>query len=96
VLRNGVNNNRTNTFQDLRQKYLLFAFLAFANLLNTLFMFVAGIHRRHMIFTNQYNQLMSTIDCLKYPGPHLQILGGQLPALVLLVIDIERLTAVYK
>jgi hypothetical protein len=86
----------SNIVQDLRQKYLLFAFLAFANLFNTLFMLIDGNRRRYFIFTNQIMQLRSSFECLQYPGPHLLILGNQLPALIILVIDIERLIAVYR
>uniref|UniRef100_A0A914XQC7 G-protein coupled receptors family 1 profile domain-containing protein n=1 Tax=Plectus sambesii TaxID=2011161 RepID=A0A914XQC7_9BILA len=84
------------TRKELRIKYLLFAVLAFANLINTLFLFLAGTVRRQMIFTNQYNQMRSTFECLLQPGPHLQLLGGQLPAVILLVIDVERFIAVYR
>jgi hypothetical protein len=47
-------------FQNLRRKYLLFAFLSFANLINTVFMLQAGIRRRNLVFDNQYLQLIST------------------------------------
>uniref|UniRef100_A0A914WAS3 G-protein coupled receptors family 1 profile domain-containing protein n=1 Tax=Plectus sambesii TaxID=2011161 RepID=A0A914WAS3_9BILA len=84
------------TKKDLREKYLFFAVLAFANLINTFFMFLAGTLRRKMIYSNQFMQLRSSFECLLQPGPHLQLPGGQLPAVVLLVIDIERLIAVYS
>uniref|UniRef100_A0A914WSC8 G-protein coupled receptors family 1 profile domain-containing protein n=1 Tax=Plectus sambesii TaxID=2011161 RepID=A0A914WSC8_9BILA len=84
------------TKKELREKYLLFAVLAFANLINTVFMLTAGTLRRHLIYNNQYMQLISTFECLKYPNPHLQLLGGQLPAVILIAIDIERLIAVYR
>uniref|UniRef100_A0A914UVD3 G-protein coupled receptors family 1 profile domain-containing protein n=1 Tax=Plectus sambesii TaxID=2011161 RepID=A0A914UVD3_9BILA len=83
------------TKKELREKYLLFAVLAFANLINTVFMLTAGTLRRHLIYNNQYMQLISTFECLKYPNPHLHLLGGQLPAVILIAIDIERLVAVY-
>uniref|UniRef100_A0A914X3G4 G-protein coupled receptors family 1 profile domain-containing protein n=1 Tax=Plectus sambesii TaxID=2011161 RepID=A0A914X3G4_9BILA len=83
------------TKKNLREKYLLFAVLAFANLINTFFMFISGLLRRQMIFANQYTQLRSTFECLLQPGPHLQLLGGQLPAVVILLMDAERLIAVY-
>uniref|UniRef100_A0A914X6E5 G-protein coupled receptors family 1 profile domain-containing protein n=1 Tax=Plectus sambesii TaxID=2011161 RepID=A0A914X6E5_9BILA len=84
------------TKKELREKYLLFAVLAFANLINTVFMFIAGTLRTHLIYNNQYMQLISTFECLQYPTPHLQLLGGQLPAVILIAIDIERLLAVYR
>uniref|UniRef100_A0A914URJ8 G-protein coupled receptors family 1 profile domain-containing protein n=1 Tax=Plectus sambesii TaxID=2011161 RepID=A0A914URJ8_9BILA len=84
------------TKKELREKYLFFAVLAFANLINTFFMFLAGILRRNMIYSNQFMQLRSSFECLLLPAPHLQLPGGQLPAVVLLVIDIERLVAVYR
>uniref|UniRef100_A0A914UR79 G-protein coupled receptors family 1 profile domain-containing protein n=1 Tax=Plectus sambesii TaxID=2011161 RepID=A0A914UR79_9BILA len=84
------------TKKELREKYLFFAVLAFANLINTFFMFLAGVLRRKMIYNNQFMQLQSSFECLLQPGPHLQLPGGQLPAVVLLVIDIERLIAVYR
>jgi hypothetical protein len=34
--------------------------------------------------------------CLSYPWPHLYIIGGQLSALIVLVIGVERVPAVYK
>jgi hypothetical protein len=84
------------TLQEFREKYLLFAVLAFGNLISTMYLCQAGFVRRNLIFTNQYSQLINSVDCLQFAGPHLQIFGGQLPALVLFIINIERLVAVYR
>uniref|UniRef100_A0A914WDV1 G-protein coupled receptors family 1 profile domain-containing protein n=1 Tax=Plectus sambesii TaxID=2011161 RepID=A0A914WDV1_9BILA len=83
------------TKKELRDKYLFFALLAFGNLINTLFCLIAGSLRRKMIFANKFLQLRSIFECLQQPGPHLQLLGGQLPALVLLVISLQRFFAVF-
>uniref|UniRef100_A0A914X308 G-protein coupled receptors family 1 profile domain-containing protein n=1 Tax=Plectus sambesii TaxID=2011161 RepID=A0A914X308_9BILA len=84
------------TKKEHRQKYLFYTLLAIGNLFNTVFMFLAGISRRQMIFTNQFNQVRSSFECLQQVAPHFQVIGGQLPALVILIVNVERFIAVYR
>uniref|UniRef100_A0A914X0B0 G-protein coupled receptors family 1 profile domain-containing protein n=1 Tax=Plectus sambesii TaxID=2011161 RepID=A0A914X0B0_9BILA len=84
------------TKKEHRQKYLFYTVLVFGNLFNTLFMLISGILRRQMIITNRFQQVRSSFECLLQPGPHLQVVGGQLPALILLIINVERFIAVFR
>uniref|UniRef100_A0A914WMP2 G-protein coupled receptors family 1 profile domain-containing protein n=1 Tax=Plectus sambesii TaxID=2011161 RepID=A0A914WMP2_9BILA len=81
--------------KQMRQKYGTFGVLSFGDMLNALGMVLAGSVRSQLIYDNFYGSL-STFDCFGRPWPYFFIVGGQLPAFVLIVMASERMIAVFK
>uniref|UniRef100_A0A914WX29 G-protein coupled receptors family 1 profile domain-containing protein n=1 Tax=Plectus sambesii TaxID=2011161 RepID=A0A914WX29_9BILA len=81
--------------KQMRQKYVAFGLLSFGDMLNALAMVLAGSVRTQLIYNNSYGTL-SALDCFRRPWPYFFIVGGQLPAFVLVVMAGERMIAVFK
>uniref|UniRef100_A0A914V974 G-protein coupled receptors family 1 profile domain-containing protein n=1 Tax=Plectus sambesii TaxID=2011161 RepID=A0A914V974_9BILA len=81
--------------KHMREKYGAFGVLSFGDMLNALAMVLSGSIRNQQINDNSFVSL-STFDCFRNPWPHLFIVGGQLPAFVLIVMAGERVIAVFK
>uniref|UniRef100_A0A914WS27 G-protein coupled receptors family 1 profile domain-containing protein n=1 Tax=Plectus sambesii TaxID=2011161 RepID=A0A914WS27_9BILA len=79
----------------MRQKYGAFGLLSFGDLLNAMGMVIAGVARTQLIYDNSYGSL-STFACFGRPWPIFFIIGGQLPAFVLVLMAGERVIAVFK
>uniref|UniRef100_A0A914WCU6 G-protein coupled receptors family 1 profile domain-containing protein n=1 Tax=Plectus sambesii TaxID=2011161 RepID=A0A914WCU6_9BILA len=81
--------------KQMREKYGVFGLLSFGDMLNALGMVIAGVARTQLIYANSYG-LLSTFACFGHPWPYFFIIGGQLPACVLIVMAGERVIAVFK
>uniref|UniRef100_A0A914V8L9 G-protein coupled receptors family 1 profile domain-containing protein n=1 Tax=Plectus sambesii TaxID=2011161 RepID=A0A914V8L9_9BILA len=81
--------------KQMRQKYVTFGLLSFGDMLNALAMVLAGSVRSQLIYDNSFGTL-STFACFGRPWPYFFIVGGQLPAFVLIVMAGERVIAVFK
>uniref|UniRef100_A0A914XTF0 G-protein coupled receptors family 1 profile domain-containing protein n=1 Tax=Plectus sambesii TaxID=2011161 RepID=A0A914XTF0_9BILA len=79
----------------MRQKYGAFGVLSFGDMLNALAMALLGSLRNQQIYDNSFVSL-SSFDCFQNPWPYFFIVGGQLPAFVLIVMAGERVIAVFK
>uniref|UniRef100_A0A914VNR8 G-protein coupled receptors family 1 profile domain-containing protein n=1 Tax=Plectus sambesii TaxID=2011161 RepID=A0A914VNR8_9BILA len=81
--------------KQMREKYGAFGLLSFGDMLNALGMVIAASVRTQLIYDNSYGSL-STFSCFGRPWPYFFIVGGQLPAFVLIVMAGERVIAVFK
>uniref|UniRef100_A0A914WWZ2 G-protein coupled receptors family 1 profile domain-containing protein n=1 Tax=Plectus sambesii TaxID=2011161 RepID=A0A914WWZ2_9BILA len=79
----------------MREKYGAFGVLSFGDMLNALAMVLLGSIRNQQINDNSFVSL-SSFACFGRPWPYLFIVGGQLPAFVLVVMAGERVIAVFK
>uniref|UniRef100_A0A914WNZ2 G-protein coupled receptors family 1 profile domain-containing protein n=1 Tax=Plectus sambesii TaxID=2011161 RepID=A0A914WNZ2_9BILA len=81
--------------KQMRQKYGAFGLLSFGDMINALAMVIAGSVRNQQIYDNSFVAL-PTFDCFRNPWPYFFIVGGQLPAFILIVMASERVIAVFK
>uniref|UniRef100_A0A914WIE6 G-protein coupled receptors family 1 profile domain-containing protein n=1 Tax=Plectus sambesii TaxID=2011161 RepID=A0A914WIE6_9BILA len=81
--------------KQMREKYGAFGLLSFGDMLNALGIVIAGGVRTQLIHNNSYGSL-STYACFGRLWPYFFIVGGQLPACVLIVMAGERVIAVFK
>uniref|UniRef100_A0A914W9D1 G-protein coupled receptors family 1 profile domain-containing protein n=1 Tax=Plectus sambesii TaxID=2011161 RepID=A0A914W9D1_9BILA len=81
--------------KQMRQKYGAFGLLSFGDMINALAMVIAGSVRNQQIYNHSFVAL-TAFDCLRNPWPYFFIVGGQLPAFVLIVMAGERVIAVFK
>uniref|UniRef100_A0A914V6L1 G-protein coupled receptors family 1 profile domain-containing protein n=1 Tax=Plectus sambesii TaxID=2011161 RepID=A0A914V6L1_9BILA len=81
--------------KQMREKYGAFGVLSFGYMLNALGLVLLGTVRTQLIYDNSFVS-MSTFACFGRPWPYFFIVGGQLPAFVLVVMAGERVIAVFK
>uniref|UniRef100_A0A914V889 G-protein coupled receptors family 1 profile domain-containing protein n=1 Tax=Plectus sambesii TaxID=2011161 RepID=A0A914V889_9BILA len=81
--------------KQMSRKYGNFGLLSLGGMLNALGLILAGSIRKKLIYDNSYGSL-SSFACFGRPWPYFFIVGGQLPAFVLIVMAGERVIAIFK
>uniref|UniRef100_A0A914WST5 G-protein coupled receptors family 1 profile domain-containing protein n=1 Tax=Plectus sambesii TaxID=2011161 RepID=A0A914WST5_9BILA len=82
--------------RGLRERLLLYAVLAVGDTLNGCYFGYANFNRLRQIYDGSFYILITKWDCAKKLYSFFQLSGTQFPALIALLISVERVLAVQK